>query len=251
VASDSGRLAGANAIETVMWRVLGLIPARGGSKGVLRKNIRDVAGRPLIWYTVQAAHEATRLSRVIVSTDDDEIAAVAASAGVEVPFMRPAELAQDHTPTLPVIQHAVRTLEDAGDRFDAVCLLQPTNPLRRAEHIDACIALLESSGADAVMTIRRVPDEHNPHWVYFRSADGRLRLATGEDQPITRRQALPPAYHRDGSVYVTRRDIILQGSVYGTHTLGVEVDELAAINIDTEADLVRAAESIRRPLTEA
>lgn len=229
-----------------MWRVLGLIPARGGSKGVLRKNIRDVAGRPLIWYSFESARRATRLSRLIVSTEDREIAAVAVAAGVEVPFIRPAALAEDHTPTLPVIQHAVRTLEEAGDRFDAVCLLQPTNPLRRPEHIDSCIALLESSGADAVMTIRAVPDEHNPHWVYFRDTDGRLRLATGEDQPISRRQALPPAFHRDGSVYVTRRDVILQGSVYGSRTLGVEVDEMAAINIDTEADLLYAAESIRR-----
>lgn len=222
-------------------RVLGLIPARGGSKGVPRKNVRPLGGRPLIAWTVMAALDAARLSRVVVSTDDAEIADAARFAGAEVPFLRPPELARDDTPTLPVVQHALRTLEAEGDRYDAVCLLQPTNPFRTAATIDACIARMDESGADAVVSVLPVPAEHNPHWVYFRGADGALRLATGEPQPIPRRQALPPAFHREGSVYVSRMRCVLElGSLYGERVLGVEVDPRYSVNIDTPDDWARA-----------
>src|SRR5262249_36192083 len=151
-------------------RILGLIPARGGSKGVPRKNIKLLCGRPLLAYTVEAALSSSFLSRVILSTEDEEIARVAQRFGVEVPFLRPQDLARDETPMLPVAQHALRFLEERDERFDALCLLQPTNPLRSAEDIDACIQLLETSHADAVVTTLRVPAEHNPHWVYFKDA---------------------------------------------------------------------------------
>lgn len=222
-------------------RVLGLIPARGGSKGVPRKNIKLLHGKPLLWYTAQAALGARRLGRVILTTDDEEIAAIGRECGLEVPFLRPAELAQDNTPTLPVAQHAVRMLEEAGDRFDALCLLQPTNPLRRREDIDACIELLESSDADAVATILPVPAEYNPHWVYFQEESGLLRLSTGEDAPIPRRQSLPPAFHREGSVYVVRRDILMKSnSFYGRRFKGYLLDPALSANIDTPEDWEQA-----------
>lgn len=224
-----------------MMRVLGLIPARGGSQGVPRKNIKLLAGRPLLWYTAQAALAAQRLARTILSTDDEEIAEVGRRCGVEVPFLRPAELARNDTPTLPVAQHAVRTLEADGDRFDALCLLQPTNPLRRAADIDACIELLEASDADAVATVLPVPSEFNPHWVYFRDEDGLLRLSTGEATPLPRRQELPPAFHREGSVYVVRRDVLMEGnSFYGRRFRGHVLDLGASVNIDTPEDWQRA-----------
>ena len=146
-------------------RVLGLIPARGGSKGVPGKNIKLLGGHPLLDYTARAALASRCLARVILSTDDEAIAAVGRSAGIEVPFLRPGELATDQAPTLPVIQHAVRYLEGQGDSFDAICLLQPTNPFRRPEDIDACIDLLEARKADAVVSVLPVPAEFNPHWV--------------------------------------------------------------------------------------
>lgn len=224
-----------------MIRVLGLIPARGGSKGVPGKNIKLLAGKPLLAYTAAAALAAQHLSRVVLSTDDEQIAAVGRACGIEVPFLRPAELAQDHSPTLPVVQHALRTLEAAGEQFDAVCLLQPTNPLRRAVDIDACITLFAREQADSVVTVLPVPAEYNPHWVYFRAADGSLRLSTGESTPIPRRQALPPAFHREGSVYVTRRDVILEeNSLYGQRVLGVELDPARSVNIDTPDDWAHA-----------
>ncbi len=224
-----------------MIRVLGLIPARGGSKGVPGKNTKLLAGKPLLAYTAAAALAAQHLSRVVLSTDDEQIAAVGRACDIEVPFLRPAELAQDHSPTLPVVQHALRTLEAAGEQFDAVCLLQPTNPLRRAVDIDACITLFEREQADSVVTVLPVPAEYNPHWVYFRAADGSLRLSTGESTPIPRRQALPPAFHREGSVYVTRRDVILEeNSLYGQRVLGVELDPARSVNIDTPDDWAHA-----------
>lgn len=228
-------------------RVLGLIPARSGSKGVPGKNIKLLSGRPLLWYTAQAAQAAKRLTRVVLSTDSEEIAAVGRACGVEVPFLRPAELARDDTPTLPVAQHALRLLEEAGDRFDALCLLQPTNPLRRSEDIDACIELLAASDADAVVTVLPVPAEHNPHWVYFRAEDGRLHLSTGAAAPIPRRQDLPPAFHREGSVYVTRRAVVMEeNSLYGTRVLGYEIDLRRSVNIDDPSDWECAEEMIAR-----
>jgi len=222
-------------------RVIGLVPARGGSKGIPRKNLRLLAGRPLLEFTAEAALRARRLERVILSTEDPEIAEAGRRCGLEVPFLRPADLAGDETPTLPVVQHALRCLEARGDTFDAVCLLQPTSPLRSAFDIDACVALLEQSGADAVVTVTVVPPEHNPHWVFFRSETGSLYLATGEATLIPRRQDLPPAFCREGSVYVTRCEIVLErNSLYGDRLLGHTVDASRSVNLDTPADWERA-----------
>jgi CMP-N-acetylneuraminic acid synthetase len=222
-------------------RVLGLIPARGGSKGVPRKNVRALLGKPLLQYTADAALSSLRLARVVLSTDDAEIAEMGRACGLETPFLRPVDLAQDDTPTLPVVIHAISWLEARGDRFDAVCLLQPTNPLRRSGDIDACIDLLEATGADAVVSVLPVPAEHNPHWVYFEGKDGLLRLSTGEQAPLPRRQDLPPAFHRDGSVYVTRRDVVMQqDSLYGDSLVGYVMDPRRTVNIDSLEDWERA-----------
>lgn len=222
-------------------RVLGLIPARGGSKGVSRKNARSLAGKPLLQWTVEAALQAKRLTSVVVSTEDLEIAAIARQCGAVVPFVRPAEFATDDAPTLPVVQHAIRALESSGELFDAVCLLQPTHPFRRATLIDNCVELLETTSADAVISVMRVPTEYNPHWVYFKGADGSLSLSTGEKEPVHRRQLLPAAFHREGSVYVTKRDVLIEkNSLYGERVVGYELSEQNAIDIDTPADWARA-----------
>lgn len=222
-------------------RVLGLIPARGGSKGVPRKNIKLLAGRPLLEYTAAAALAARRLSRVILSTDDAAIADAGRRAGVEVPFLRPAELANDSAPMLPVVQHAVRALEEQGDHFDAICLLQPTNPCRRPDDIDGCIELLEHRNADAVVAVLTVPTEYNPHWVYEPDAEGWLRLSTGEAAPIARRQELPQAFHREGSIYVTRRKVLMElNSLYGKRLAGFSMPADRSVNIDTMEDWERA-----------
>jgi CMP-N-acetylneuraminic acid synthetase len=144
------------------------------------------------------------------------------------------------------VQHAVSWLEAHGDRFDAICQLQPTSPLRDPGEIDGCIAMLEESEADAVMTVARVPDEYNPHWVYLQAPDGALRLSTGDAVPLPRRQVLPPAFHRDGSVYVTRRDVVMnENSLYGSRVLGWVVDGHERVNIDRIDDFDRAETLLR------
>jgi CMP-N-acetylneuraminic acid synthetase len=218
-------------------RVLGLVPARAGSKGVPAKNTRLLGGRPLLAYTAEVALAARQLARVVLSTEDETIAALGTDLGLEVPFLRPPELAGDDTPMLAVLQHAIDSLPEA---FDAVCLLQPTSPLRPAGLIDRCITLLDSSGADAVVTMVPVPAEHNPHWVYVRDAGGRLRLSTGEANPIGRRQDLPTALHRDGSVYVLRTEGIRRGIPYGDHLEAVVLEPATSVNIDDLDDWARA-----------
>lgn len=218
-------------------RVLALIPARGGSKGVPRKNAKLLCGKPLIQYTIEAALGAHSLTRVMLSTDDAEIAEIGRRCGVDVPFVRPSNLADDDTPTLPVIQHAVRYLEALGDIYHAVCLLQPTNPLRQSEDIEACIALFQSSNASSVISVLQVPHHYNPHWVYFRDSENFLHLSTNEATPIARRQELPPSFHRDGSVYLVRRDVLInENTLYGNTVVGYLMPLERTMNIDTVDD---------------
>ncbi|MEZ5365633.1 MAG: acylneuraminate cytidylyltransferase family protein [Bryobacterales bacterium] len=221
-------------------RVLGLVPARGGSKGIPGKNIKPLAGKPLLAYTAETALQSRLLDRIVLSTDSEEIAAVGRRYGLDVPFLRPAELAADASPTLPVVRHALEWYAARGERFDALCLLQPTTPFRKTADIDGCVRLLAESDADAVVSVTQVPDEFNPHWVYFRGADGSIGVSTGEAAPIPRRQELPPSFHRDGSLYVTRTRVLLeQNSLYGDRVLGY-VTAGGGVNLDTPEDWARA-----------
>jgi len=219
-------------------RILALIPARGGSKGVPGKNLRSLGGRPLIDWTIAAALEAD-VGPVVVSTDDARIADVARGLGAEVPFERPAHLADDQAPTLPVVVHALDELLAAGRAFDAVCLLQPTSPFRPPSLIVDATELLVRTGATSVVTIRPTPAELHPDWAYDLGPDSSLHLHNGELEPIRRRQDLPPAFHRDGAVYVTRADVIRAGSLYGTDGRGL-VATGPSVNIDTLEDFAAA-----------
>lgn len=231
-----------------MAEVLGVILARGGSKTVPRKNLRPLAGRPLIAYTLQAARESARLTRVICSTDDADIAALARQAGIEVPFVRPAVLAGDDTPSLPVVQHAVRALEQEGYRADVVVLLQPTSPLRRAADIDAAVDLLLSSGADSVVSVVEVPHHFNPVSV-LRIEDGRLvPYLPGEGVRVLRRQDKPQVWARNGAaIYVTRREVLLdEGTFFGRDCRPLVMNREDSVDIDDETDLVIAEALLER-----
>src|SRR3954463_16375891 len=161
-------------------RVLGVVTARGGSKGLPGKNLRLLAGKPLIAHTIDTARESKAFDRVILSTDDEAIATAGRSRGCDVPFMRPPDLARDETPHLPVLQHAVQWLAD-NDRYvpDAVMILQPTSPLRRAQDICESIALLETSGADSVVSVSEVPAHYNPMRTLRIDANGLASLFVG------------------------------------------------------------------------
>jgi CMP-N-acetylneuraminic acid synthetase len=218
-------------------RTLAIITARGGSKGIPRKNIKPLCGKPLLYYTAEAALAARRLSRVVLTTDDPEIAEVGRTCGLDVPFLRPKELAADDSPSLPTVQHAVGFLEGQGDYYDAICLLQPTSPLRQAADIDACIELLEDSGADSVVTVLAVPVQFNPHKLYLQDDHGFLYLSTGRAEPIVRRHDLPPAFRRDGSVYLTRRGVVMEShSLYGARVKGLLMKGDRSVDIDSPED---------------
>lgn len=227
-------------------RVLGLVPARGGSKGVPRKNIRPLAGKPVLQYTAEAALAARGLARVILTTDDPEIAAVGRRCGLEVPFLRPAALADDATPMVPVGQHAIRWLHRQGESFDAVCLLQPTNPLRQPTDIDGSIALLERTGADSVISFVDIGEKH-PARMKIIAADARV-----VDPPFAeqfegqRRQELPPLYLREGSIYLTRTHVLMeQHSFKGRDCRAWIIPPERACNIDTAFDLFLAEQLLK------
>ncbi len=219
-----------------MKHVLGIIPARGGSKGVPRKNIREVAGRPLIAYTIAAAQASQRLTRCIVSTDDKETAEISSAFGCEV-LERPVELAQDDTPTISVIQHVFATLEAQGQSFDYGLVLQPTSPLRTGLDIDSALQALEQSDADSVVSVYQVSD-HHPARMY-RMEDGYL-VSFDEKFASVRRQELPPVYHRNGAIYAFRRSLLEQDTLMGQTILPYIMAEDRSLNIDTEYDLVLA-----------
>lgn len=189
-------------------KALAIIPARGGSKGLPGKNIRPLAGTPLILHSLRCARRARKLTRVIVSTDDAEIAAVARADGADVPFIRPAELARDDTPMLPVLVHALAWVEEQESlRYDAVVLLDPTSPGRLPEEIDAALALLASdSGARGVVGCSK--PTFNPFWVGVVDNSGYLSPAFPGFEAAGRRQDLPPFLRINGALYVWRADFI-------------------------------------------
>lgn len=218
-------------------KTLGLIPARGGSKSIPHKNIAPLGGRPLLAYTCEAAL-GSRLDRVLLNTDDPEIAAAGQAYGVEVPFLRPAELAQDDTPILPVIQHTLHWLrEQEGFIPDAVALLQPTSPLRRAEDIDAALELLASSQADTVVSMVEVPHQFNPVSVMQQQEDGSL-VPFLEGPQILRRQEKPRVLARNGpAVLVIRRETLESGRLYGDRVLPYIMGRADSLDIDEPLDL--------------
>jgi CMP-N,N'-diacetyllegionaminic acid synthase len=221
--------------------ILGVIPARGGSKGIPRKNLAPLDGRPLIAHTCDAARHSRRLTRALVSTDDPEIAAAARSFGVDAPFLRPAHLAADETPMVDVLVDLVATLQQE-ERYtpDVIVLLQPTSPFRRAEHVDAAIALLEISGADSVVTVIPVPHQFTPLSLMRLDGD-RLRPAVDGDAPL-RRQDKPRLFARNGPAVVAVRTAVLmaQRTLYGPDTRGLVMSREDSLDVDDGLDLEMA-----------
>lgn len=227
-------------------RILAIIPARGGSKGVLGKNIKLLGGKPLLAYTSEIALQSKLLKEVIVSTEDLQIIEAAKRLNIKVPFTRPMELAQDNTPTIDVIIHALEWYKKQGVLFDAVCLLQATSPFRTVAFLDKAIMTFIEKGCDSLVSVQKVPHEYNPHWTFEVNTDGNLKIATGENQIISRRQELPIAYHRDGSIYITKTEVLLAAhSLYGQSISFIESDPDFYVNIDTLQDWQKAEEIIQ------
>jgi len=223
-------------------KILGVIPARSGSKGVPGKNIKLLGGKPLLQYTSEVALQSNYLTRVVLSSDAVDIISTGKKLGLEAPFIRPNFLAEDSSPTLPVIKHALDYYkEEEGIEFDAVCLLQVTSPFRTVEFLDKAIEKFIKNGTDSLISVLEVPHEYNPHWTFEVNAAGSLNIATGEKEIIPRRQDLPNAYHRDGSIYLTKTAIIQkQNSLYGKSISHVVSDKENYVNIDTVEDWGKA-----------
>ncbi len=220
-------------------RVLALIPARGGSKGVPRKNVRLVGGRPLIEYTIQTAIAARRLFHgVVVSTDDPEIAEISRRAGADVPFMRPPELATDTAGSIPVVQHATRFIETRdGVKMDWIMLLQPTEPFRTTADLEEALRIGRTERCDSVISVVQVFAVHP--MLMKRIENGRLRPWCIDEPEGTRRQDYrPEAYMRNGAVYLTRRDVVMEkGSLRGDNSCPYIMPAERSLSVDSELDL--------------
>jgi N-acylneuraminate cytidylyltransferase len=222
-------------------RVLGVIPARGGSKGVPKKNIRPLCGRPLLAHTLAAAQGSQRLTRTIVSTDSDEIADVARRYGGECPFLRPCDLATDSARAIPVLTHALRVVTESEHEagrpgFDAVLMLQPTTPFRTSEDIDGALELLDRTGADSVISVVDV-EAHHPARMKYLEGDRLVDPPFCEAYENQPRQELRPMYLRNGAIYAVRAKLLLEeGTLKGRSCRAWIMPQTRSVNIDTELD---------------
>jgi CMP-N,N'-diacetyllegionaminic acid synthase len=220
-------------------KLLGLIPARGGSKGVPGKNLRPLAGKSLVQRAYECALASGVVDRVVLSTDDPAIGAAAREYGLEVPFTRPAEFARDESPMMDVILHALGALRETGYVPDALLLLQPTAPLRRPSHLQEAVRLLGDN--DSVCSVVPLPKDQCPHYLMKIREDGFLEYFMPDGPRYTRRQDLPQAYKREGIVYLSRTRLILEErTIYGRRCVPMVIEREDALNIDDEADWVEA-----------
>jgi CMP-N,N'-diacetyllegionaminic acid synthase len=225
-------------------RIMAVIPARGGSKGVPRKNIADLGGKPLIAYTIEVARKSKLIDAAIVSTDDAGIAAVARSLGADVPFLRPAELARDDSPDIDFMRHALEWVEThRGWHPEIMVILQPTMPFRRVEDVDGALRFMAEQGCDSVRTLA-VPTHVTPYKMWFLDDAEKGIISPvlkteyfdrlGTDVP---RQKLRPCYWQPGVVMATRAEFVRKGKVFGPDLRGYVVDIRSAHDIDEPADL--------------
>ena len=210
--------------------LLALIPARGGSKGIPRKNIRPFCGKPLLQLSIDAALAAACVDQVVVSTDDPEIADVAKAGGAEVPFLRPAELATDTAPGIAPVLHALEQLPQVSD----VLLLQPTSPLRTSADIEAIVALRQQSGRESAVSL--TPSAKHPAWMFSLSQDKRLEPLLQLDGAHCRQQ-LPTAYVLNGALYLASRAFLLREQAFiREDTVGYVMPAERSVDIDTPLD---------------
>lgn len=216
--------------------VLAIIPARAGSKGIPGKNIRVLAGKPLIGHAIETARRIEGIDRVLLTTDNIDIAALGRSFGAETPFLRPPELASDDTPMLAVMQHAIRFVSEEGWKPEIIVLLQPTAPFRRDADLKEALTLLQRTPeADSVISVEPVPGHFSPHSV-MKIVESYLVPFMTNSALITCRQDAPPTYSRNGQFYITRRSTLMEkNSIYGDRSIPY-ITTHKAVNLDTMSD---------------
>jgi len=219
--------------------VLAIIPARGGSKGVERKNIRMMAGKPLLEYTVMAAQQSSKIKRIVLSTDDEEIRGLGISYGLSVPFMRPRELAGDDTPMISVIQYIVNSLDLLeGYKPDIIIILQPTSPLRTEDHIDEAVELFISKRNDSLVSVVEIPHNFSPYSAMEKKKDGTIKNFLYFDERKNLRQQKPVFYARNGAaIYIFSYDCLInKNSIYGDSIIPYYMSKEDSFDIDDEID---------------
>lgn len=223
-------------------KVLALITARGGSKGLPRKNVLLAGGKPLVAWTVEAALSAESVDRVVLSSDDDEIMAAARVAGCEVPFRRPTELANDEASSMDVVLHALHKLPG----YDYLVLLQPTSPLRTSSDIDAAFRNMRIHDAPACVSVTEV--DHSPYWMYRLSDDQRMHNILSPIPNMSRRQDLPPVYVLNGAIYIAKIEWLMRTrSFIGEETIAYKMSKHASLDIDDIYDFQQFCRIIESP----
>lgn len=222
--------------------VLAIIPARGGSKSIPRKNIKILAGKPLIAWTIEEAKKSKYIDRLIISSEDKEIIAVAKKFGCEVPFIRPLELSQDDTPTIEAVIHAINTIPE---QYDYICLLQPTSPLRKSNNIDECIEKCISKNAKSCVSVTRV--DKTPYWMFEIDKNDKLKSFFSDIDINKNRQQLPDAFVLNGAVYVACTSQLISEKKYITeNTLSYIMDKNISIDIDDLEDWKNAERKLEK-----
>ena len=224
-------------------RILCLIPARGGSKGIPGKNIKEIAGRPLISYSIKAARDSKYIDDVVVTTDSEEIAAVAMAYGAEVPFMRPAELAGDHAKSIDAVLHAVDTLARMSRTYHSVVLLQPTSPLRRSVEVDESIDLFYRRGCLGLASVSKASE--NPVFTRRMDHSGVMHPLLPVSSTV-RRQDLPTFWHVDGAIYINRTDELDEETSLNDNPIGYAMQDIRSFDIDDIGDFYKAELAIRK-----
>jgi CMP-N-acetylneuraminic acid synthetase len=225
-------------------KVLGIIPARAGSKRVPRKNLQLLGGKPLVAWAIELGRGVTAIDRLVVSSDDDEVLAIAAGYDAALPLRRPAELAGDTSPAIDYVRHALAAAGD--DAVDAVCILQPTSPLTVPADVEATLALLAASGAESAVTVVKL--DHAIHPAKLKTLDGdRLRPYLEEEAGRMAEHELPALYVRNGAVYATRRDVLARGRILGDDCRAHVMPRARSIDINDELDLRFAEFLLARP----
>lgn len=222
-------------------KILAVIPARGGSKSIPRKNIREVAGKPLIAWTIEAAKRSKYIDRLILSSEDEEIIRIAKQWGCEVPFVRPRELAGDDAPGIDPVLHAVKMLPG----YDYVVLLQPTSPLRQVDDIDGCIKFSISKKLNICLSVSDT--RKSPYWMFSLDKRGRMRPIIKGKKTIFRRQDLPKIYAINGAVYCAKVNwITKKKSFISNETVAYVMPAERSLDIDSEMDLMMADILLRK-----
>ena len=226
--------------------VLAIIPARGGSKRLPRKNLLNLAGKPLIAWTIEAAQRSRAVERVLVSTEDLEIAAVAKSYGAEVPFMRPPELATDNAKTIDVVLDMLLNVKHSG----RIVLLQPTSPLRTARHIDEALKLMDKQKASAVVSVSEAI--HPPEWSNSLPEGGSMDMFVRKDMNNKRKQDLPISYYLNGAIYFADVLMLMRKKSFlpATGAYAYKMDKLSSVDIDDEVDFMLAEVLMKRRKTQ-